>query len=141
MNFAGKTHAVLTIVVAILALPLSTAASTGPRWSMRQLARFSDAIVVGRVASVTSGWDGAADTLYTYVSVDVSDVIKGGVRTGRVTIKQLGGESGPIGLHVFDQASFSSGEEVLLFLEMRPRDRTLYTAALAQGKWSMRAAR
>ena len=55
-----------------------------------------------------------------------------------VTIKQLGGESGPIGLHVFDQASFSSGEEVLLFLEMRPRDRTLYTAALAQGKWSMR---
>src|SRR4029078_4210844 len=42
------------------------------------------------------------------------------------------------GLQVFDQASFASGEDVLLFLEMRPRDHTLYTAALAQGKWNMR---
>ena len=139
MPFARKTSAIVATVVSILALHLSTAAaSTGPRWSMRQLARFSDAIVVGRVGTVTSGWDGAADTLYTYVSVDVSEVIKGQLRTGRLIIKQLGGESGAIGLQVFDQASFASGEDVLLFLEMRPRDHTLYTAALAQGKWNMR---
>src|SRR5262245_46960326 len=139
MTFARKTYAALTILVSILALHVTpAAASSGPRWSMRQLARFSDAIVVGRVASVSSGWDGTADTIYTYVSVDVSEVIKGGLRTGRLTIKQLGGAAGPIGLEVFDQASFALGEEVLLFLERRPRDRTLYTAALAQGKWSVR---
>src|SRR5262245_19056117 len=139
MTFARTTYAAFTILVSILALHVTpAAASSGPRWSMRQLARFADAIVVGRVAAVSSGWDGAADTIYTYVSVDVSEVIKGGLQTGRMTIKQLGGAAGPIGLEVFDQASFASGEEVLLFLERRPRDRTLYTAALAQGKWSMR---
>jgi hypothetical protein len=139
MTFVRKTYAAPTILISILALHVTPAAGgSGPRWSMRQLARFSDAIVVGRIASVSSGWDGAADTIYTYVSVDVSEVIKGGLHTGRLTIKQLGGAAGPIGLEVFDQASFSSGEEVLLFLERRPRDHTLYTAALAQGKWNVR---
>src|SRR5262245_44609180 len=142
MTFARTTYAAFTILVSILALHVTpAAASSGPRWSMRQLAGFADAIVVGRVASVSSGWDDTADTIYTYVSVDVSEVIKGRLRTGRVVIKQLGGAAGPIGLEVFDQASFASGEEVLLFLERRPRDRTLYTAALAQGKWNVRRRR
>jgi len=104
---------------------------------MRDLARFSNAIVVGKVRAVRSGWDPAVDAIYTYVSVDVDEVIKGALGAGRITIKQLGGTAGPIGLQVFDQPAFAAGEDVLLFLEVRPRDRTLYTSALSQGKWNV----
>jgi len=136
MRSATKPYAVIALAAAVLILHrLPAAASTTPRWSVGQLARSSDAIVVGRVASISSGWDDSSDAIYTYVSVDVSEVIKGAVPPGRITIKQLGGAAGEIGLRVFDQAAFTTGEEVLLFLEMRPRDRTLYTTALAQGKW------
>src|SRR5262245_62222246 len=83
-------------------------ASSVPRWSMSQLAGFSDAIVIGRVQSVRAGWDPAVGAIYTYVSVDVGEVIKGAITPGRITIKQLGGASGPIGLQVFDQPVFAN---------------------------------
>ena len=53
----------------------------------------------------------------------------------RTLHRVLGGELGGEGLRVFDQAAFAIGDEVLLFIETRPRDGTLYTSALWQGKW------
>jgi len=61
--------------------------------------------------------------------------LKGAVTSERVTIKQLGGIVGELGLSIADQPTFTVGEDVLLFLEARPRDHTLYTAAIWQGKW------
>lgn len=112
-------------------------ASTGPRWSVTELVGFSDVIVTGRVEAVTAGWDPIVTAIYTYVTLDVDEVFKGGIGRGRLTIKQLGGVAGEVGLHVTDQAAFQSGEHVLLFLEARPRDHTLYTSALSQGKWQV----
>jgi hypothetical protein len=40
-------------------------------------------------------------------------------------------------LAITDQATFAVGEDVLLYLEARPRDGTLYTSALWQGKWEV----
>jgi hypothetical protein len=108
-----------------------------PRWADADLAQFSDAIVTGRVVDIAGGRDPATGAIYTYVTLSVGQVIKGAIAEREITIKQLGGQIGGEGLAVADQAVFARGEEVMLFLETRPRDRTLYTAALWQGKWNL----
>ena len=52
-------------------------------------------------------------------------------------MKQLGGRIGDEQMTVFDQALFVEGEDVLLFLDVRTRDKTLFTTALWQGKWTL----
>lgn len=133
----SKASAALLVAAIALAFAHSSQAGTGPKWSDEQLAAFSDAIVMGRVVDLATGWDPAVDTIYTYVTIDVGEVLKGNLSPGRITIKQIGGVVGERGLSIADQASFERGEEVFLFLETRPRDQSLYTAALWQGKWNL----
>ncbi|MEW6321674.1 MAG: matrixin family metalloprotease [Acidobacteriota bacterium] len=99
---------------------------------------FSEVVLEGRVVSLSSGWDTTVDTLYTYVTIDVSEVLKGWVPESRIVVKQMGGSADGVALRVTGQAAFRVGEDVLLFLEVRPRDNTLYTTALWQGKWGLR---
>lgn len=113
------------------------AANLAPKWSVGELTDFADVIVTGRVESVAGGWDPAVNTIYTYVTVDVDDVFKGPVSRGRIVLKQLGGSAGDTSLMVADQPAFTVGERVLLYLEARPRDGSLYTSALWQGKWNV----
>ena len=129
--------AILLSLIFLLTASTTTTASIGPLWSDAQLADFSDVVLTGSVVEVRSGWDRTVNSIYTYVTVDVDEVWKGILGTDRVTIKQLGGIAGDMGLAVADQPTFEVGEQVLLFLEARPRDGTLYTAALWQGKWSI----
>jgi hypothetical protein len=135
-NRRGATLAAAAALVVVL-LPISSHAASGPQWAIAELAAFADVIVTGRVASVTSGWDSQVNTIYTYVTVDVAEVLKSDISDTRITIKQLGGLADNVGLSVPDQAMFTVGEEVLLYLEARPRDGTLYTTALWQGKWDV----
>ena len=95
----------------------------------------STAIVVGRVSDIATGRDIRTDAIHTYVTVVVADVLKGEIPERTIVVKQLGGRLADVQLEVADQASFVRGEEVLLFLDARRRDHTLYTTALWQGKW------
>jgi Matrixin len=95
----------------------------------------SQALVVrGRVAGSDARWD-ATSVLYTYVTIDVTRVVLGSGVPSRLVVKQLGGESGGIGLWIAGQATFAADEDVLLELVARPNDGTLLTAGLAHGKW------
>jgi hypothetical protein len=134
----SKATRVSTALLAfVLLAAVSARADVTPRWSDADLARFSDAIVTGRVVDIASGRDPATGAIYSYVTLSVDQVIKGSIAEREITIKQLGGQIGDEGLAVANQAVFTRGEDVLLFLETRPRDRTLYTAALWQGKWNL----
>ena len=127
-------------VVCLLALAGGAAqGSVTPAWSIDGLIGFSRAVITGRVVDVAVGRDAATDAIYTYVTVSVTDVLKGDIPERVITLKQLGGNLGGEGLTITEQAAFTIGEDVLLFLEARPRDGTLYTAALWQGKWSIEA--
>jgi len=121
--------------VMLLAASQAANASTAPKWSDEQLVDFSAAIVTGRVIGIASDWD--SNTIYTYITVEVGDVLKGGISERQIVLKQAGGVVGPIGLKVSGQSRFYLGEEILAFAEVRPRDGTLYTTALWQGKWTI----
>jgi hypothetical protein len=127
-----------TWAMALVMLLASAAAAGESRpLSIAQLAAGSNAIVIGEVEHVASGRDPVTDGIYTYVTLQVSEILKGSVGVGPITIKQLGGRLDNEGLMVPGQAQFVVGEQVLVFLEARPRDRTLYTSGLWQGKWSV----
>lgn len=135
-----KLKAVVLGVVCLLGWASRDAqASVTPTWSIDGLAEFSRAVVTGRVVDVAVGRDVTTGALYTYVTLSVGDVLKGDITEREITLKQLGGELGAEGLAVTDQAAFTIGEDVLLFLEARPRDGTLYTTGLWQGKWTIEA--
>lgn len=103
--------------------------------SVSDLADSSAVVALGRVASAAA--QAEAGSIYTYIAIDVTDVLKGQLSERRVMVKQLGGTLPDLGLYIADQATFTPGEEVLVFLAVRPRDGTLYTAGLSRGKWQV----
>jgi hypothetical protein len=94
-------------------------------------------VVTGRVVALESRWDASAGAIYTYVTVSVTERLKGELAESTVIVKQLGGQVGDIGLRIGDQASYAVGEDVLVFLAVRPRDGTLYPAGFELGKWQL----
>ena len=130
-------YAIALALVVLIGGQTRADASINPKWSTTELTALADVIVTGRVVRLASGWDGAVQAIYTYVTIDVDEVFKGAVTPGRLVVKQLGGWAGDTGLDVSDQATFLIGERVLLYLEARPRDGSLYTSALWQGKWTI----
>ena len=82
----------------------------------------------------------APDTIYTYVTLDVAASWGLPGTPARIVVKQLGGVVNDIAFVVGGQARFEVGEEVMLFLDVRPRDRTLSVAGLESGKWTLTAA-
>ena len=107
-------------------------------WTDRELTRFSDVVAHGDIIRVEPRWDYEAGAIYTHVTIELRDVMKGpGQRGELLEIKQLGGEIGGLALGIGGQAAFVRGEETVVFLETRPRDGTFYTSALWQGKFTV----
>jgi len=104
------------------------------------LARSSAAAVQGRVVATSAHWDDQAGTIYTFVTIDVVKSWGLAAMPARVVVKQLGGIIGDTAFVVGGQARFTTGEDVLVFLDVRPRDRTLSVAGLEQGKWLLTGA-
>jgi Matrixin len=124
--------------VYVLALALSLANRPSAQVIPPQLLDLADAssiVLTGRISSVSVQQD--AGGIYTYATVAVTEVLKGEVRDTEVVVKQLGGTLADIGLYIADQASFAPSEDVLLFLNARPRDGTLYVVGLSRGKWQI----
>ncbi|MEP7116392.1 MAG: matrixin family metalloprotease [Acidobacteriota bacterium] len=134
-----RSLAALTAAVLALACPSGAFASLRAP-SDEILARSSAAAVHGRVVAVTSAWEVEVDQIYTYVSLDVVRSWGLDGAPARVVVKQLGGVVGDVAFLVGGQAQFEAGEEVLVFLDMRPRDGTLSVAGLEQGKWMLTGA-
>jgi hypothetical protein len=129
----------LAFAVVILLSPGIMHAASGPRWSAMELAGHADVIAIGKVTASRAEWDRDVNAIYTYITLDVTEILKGDVAAGPLTVKQLGGAVDGFVLSITDQATFRLGEDVLVYLEARPRDGTLYTSALWQGKWELQS--
>jgi hypothetical protein len=131
------------VKVLCVALLLSAATVAIPRAdgdaapSIDALTRTSDLVATGHVTDLRTARDPANNWIYTYVTIDLTEVLSGSVDSQFVVLKQLGGTIGSETMVVFDQARFSFGEDVLFFAEARPRDGSLYTSELWEGKWTI----
>jgi hypothetical protein len=93
----------------------------------------SDLVVRATVARASSRW--AADRLriVTLVELQVAETYQG-APASTVQVLQPGGVVGDVGQSICGTASFSEGEEVVVFLEANPGGKFLVTG-MAQGKF------
>ncbi len=83
------------------------------------------AIVIGRCTKIESrNLDGR---IYTYITLDVRDVLKGPVVRGELVIKQIGGEVGELGEWIYGSPRFDVGRDSLVFLSTN--DENSYVVA------------
>jgi hypothetical protein len=127
------------LVVSALAVAIGLASGVASATTMRQasveeLARASDAVVLGRVAWVDARLEAIAGRrgIYTHVGLEVSEWLKG---RGDATVELVvhGGRVGADVARVHGQARFHPGEEVVVFLFEGGGVR--WPTAMSQGKW------
>ncbi|MDX2169782.1 MAG: matrixin family metalloprotease [Deltaproteobacteria bacterium] len=118
----------LTLAVALAA---RADATTFVRMDANDLARASDAALIGTVQAVR-GVDGAA----TEVVLAAEQVVLGSLPAGTVTLREPGGGASGTRQRVFGAPRYRIGERVLVFVR-RGRNGVLHTTALAMGKYTL----
>lgn len=104
------------------------------------LAQASAAAVRGSVAAMRTTLDPGSGAIYTVVTIDVARAWGFPEMPDRVDVQLLGGVHESTALVVGGQAHFAPGEEVVVLLEVRPRDGSLAVAGLERGKWTIQPA-
>jgi hypothetical protein len=105
------------------------------RAELPELAQSADTIVQGTVRRMESRWSGDGRRIVTDVEIQVVEAFKGQAG-GSVLITQPGGRVGDIAQKVNGLASFTPGEEVVLFL-VRAGPQAFRVAGMAQGKYKV----
>src|SRR5262249_19734621 len=80
----------------------------------------SRAIVTGRVTDVSTAVDTNTDLVYTYIRLQVNEVLKGKIIDSEVVLKELGGETRDRGTMVLGMPRFQEGQDVLVYLNTWP---------------------
>jgi hypothetical protein len=133
MKLPAALRAFLPVLL-LLCPPAS--ATTMLRVDLPELTQSADAIVHGTVRRLESRWSGDGRKIVTDVEIEVTETLKGQAG-GTVLVTQPGGRMGDIGQKVSGLASFTPGEEVVLFLERRG-PQAFRVAGMAQGKYQVR---
>ena len=84
--------------------------------AVQELSDQSDLVVVGKVANINSQWNKDKSRIYTNVTVDVEEFVKGNATNRSIVVRHLGGEVGSVGELYSFAPRFKSNEEVMLFL-------------------------
>jgi hypothetical protein len=126
------------LLAGLLLIGLPAAATTMLRLDVPELAQSSDTVVHGTVRRVESRWSGDRRRIITDVEIQVTEALKGEPGS-TVLLIQPGGSVGDIGQAVHGSASFTPGEEVVVFLE-RKGASAFRLSGMAQGKYQVRRA-
>jgi hypothetical protein len=111
LHLVAASALVVVFVLSALAGPGSAAVV---KKDLPTLVSEAQSIVAGKVIGIQSRWDGGV--INTYVTVHISERMKGQDGGSDVIVTTPGGEVGEIGLVASESPHFSDGEEVVLFL-------------------------
>jgi len=128
-----RTRPLAALLLLLLAGPAHAALALST--SVEDLARDADAVVRGKVVRTTARWSSDGRRILTYAEVETSSVWRGSA-PARVTVVTRGGVVGDIGQRVDGLATFSEGEEVVLFLG-KAGDSAFRVRGGSQGKFTV----
>jgi hypothetical protein len=116
-KYPGVFSAIILFICATF-LGTNSATALMLEMSPTELTQQAEAIVRGQVKDKKSEWDPERRFIWTLVTISVSHSIKGkSPEKQDVVVKIPGGEVGDIGQKTEDAPVFTTGEEVLLFLQ------------------------
>src|SRR5438445_7647496 len=101
MIVSGKAGTRLLAIVILFCFAASVRASTFIIPTDDEMIIRARAIVRGKVISIESGLDSRQDSIYTYVTLKVQEVIKGQIAQRKIVFKEPGGQYGSRGTIVF----------------------------------------
>lgn len=127
----------IALVISVVTLSGKTYGTVLKKMNAKELTDHSNAIVVGKVKSKRSQWGNDGTKIYTYITIGVEKCVKGNLRSSEVTVRQLGGEVGGIGLKVVGAPEYEEGEDVLTFLEGNESNH-FQCVGMAQGKYTIK---
>lgn len=106
---------ILGALFCVLALAgVEARATTAVQLTPEEQVAQSRAVVLGRCTKIeTRDVDGR---IFTYITFDVREVLKGDVTTGRLVIKQIGGEVSDRGEWIYGSPRYDVGRDSLVFL-------------------------
>ena len=130
MGKIARPVIVLTLLTFVLA---SASLALVKKMEISELRDASSDIVVGRVMSHESAWEG--NLIYTYYAVKVLDRVKG-TPPEYVTVRVPGGEVEDVTLYVSDTPYLESGEDAFLFL--KPNGDHREVTGWFQGKYAIK---
>jgi hypothetical protein len=130
------SRSVLIVLLVLTLAPLQLHALSVIEVSDEQLAEKAEMIVLGRVLSAYSEKVGSTGDIFTYVSVRISEQLKGKANHPDLVLKIAGGRVGDEIVSFPGAADFYRNEEVLLFLERRS-DKSLMPIGMMLGKYSV----
>ena len=100
----------------VLALAAMLEASTVRFLPLDEMAVRADQIFTGEVVGIASQMNARRNGIFTFVTIEVDEYLKGG-RRGVLTLRFLGGEAEGYRLTVPGSPEFHLGEEVLVFTD------------------------
>src|SRR6185369_3684670 len=109
----------LAVVVSLCAAQAGRATTIIPV-SDEDLALSSAVIVEGRVVRLDPAFEAGPGVVYTYVTFDVTRVIKGDLAPGRVVLKQLGGITAEGATVIWGAPYWQQNWRMLLYLNPGP---------------------
>lgn len=136
MTVSGKAGTSLLATCILICFASYVQASTFVIPTDDEMVIRSRAIVRGKVLAIESGLDENQNSIYTYITLKVQEVIKGQITQHKIVLKEPGGEYGSRGTVVFGAAEFSKGESVLLYLDTW-RDGSLRVHQMMLGKFAI----
>ncbi|MEW6729930.1 MAG: DUF4214 domain-containing protein [Acidobacteriota bacterium] len=126
----------IILLTTLLFLAKPNMATTAVMLEDEQLIVNSRIILIGEVRYIKPQWDNNHQNIFTYVKIDISQVLKGEVQNSYVVLKQLGGTIDEDSTIIFGTPRYQIGQRVLLFLNTWS-DGTLRVAHLFQGKYDV----
>lgn len=120
----------LGLFLSIASVPTVAASSLIPL-RLDELTASADQIIVGTVESQQAQFAAHGERIITEVRIHISRSLRGAAPGSVLVVRHLGGVVGNIGQRVCGEAAFQTGEEVLLFAELRRG--SLYPVGMAQG--------
>lgn len=85
---------------------------------MKKLSKDSEVIVIGKVSAKKSFWNDDKTMIYSQVTINPYEYLKGNDESSELTITILGGEVDGIGELYTHMPTLENDEEVLLFTKM-----------------------
>lgn len=126
----------VSLVVSALLTQAPANATIAVKLDVAGLATAADAVVLGRVLSQESHWEGKR--IVTDVAIHVAVPIVGAPDPAQnLTIQVLGGRVDDLAQIVHGTPRFTVGEDVLLFLEETQRARPFRVVGMAQGRFKV----